>query len=112
MAPDQWGYARSAKPLGVEAYHIKQLVRAVLALADQLSPGRPFSIVGHDWGAPVGYAAAIAAPRRVAKLVVINGVHSGAFQRAQLHDQGQRAASAYVHDPRQPEAEACLAANG
>ena len=73
MAPDQRGYARSAKPLGVEAYHIKQSVRAVLALAEQLSPGRPFSIVGHDWGAPVGYAAAIAAPRRVAQLVVING---------------------------------------
>jgi epoxide hydrolase 4 len=112
VAPDQRGYARSAKPLGVEAYQIKQLVRDVLALADQLSPGRPFSIVGHDWGASVGYAAAIAAPRRVAKLVVINGVHPGAFQRALLQDEGQRAASAYIHDLRQPGAEACLVANG
>src|SRR5262245_1740690 len=71
--------ARSPKPWGVEAYHIKPLERDVLALAEQLSPGRPFSIVGHGGGASVGYAAAIAAPRRVAKLMVINGVHPGAF---------------------------------
>ncbi len=112
VAPDQRGYARSAKPQGLEAYRIKHLVRDVLALADQLSPDRPFNIVGHDWGASVGYATAIAAPRRVARLVVINGVHPGPFQRALLEDQAQRAASAYIHALRQPEAEARLSANG
>ena len=112
VAPDQRGYARSSKPQGLEAYRISQLVRDVLALAEQLAPGRPFSIVGHDWGGAVGYATAIAAPRRVAKLVVINGVHPGPFQRALIEAEAQRAASAYIHGLRQPGAEAGLAANG
>ena len=77
VAPDQRGYARSSKPEGVEAYRIKHLVRDILALGDLLSPQRPFALVAHDWGASVGYATAIAAPKRIAKLVVINGVHPG-----------------------------------
>src|SRR5437773_278206 len=82
VAPDQRGYALSSKPEGVEAYRVKNLVRDILALGEHLSPDRPFSIVAHDWGASVGYATAIAAPKRIAKLAVINGVHPGPFQRA------------------------------
>jgi len=99
VAPDQRGYALSGKPVGLEAYRIKQLLRDVLALADRLSPDRPFSIVAHDWGASVAYATAIAAPRRVARLVVLNGVHPGPFQRALLEAEAQRAASAYMPVP-------------
>jgi len=111
VAPDQRGYARSAKPDGVEAYRVKNLVRDILALGDQLSPERPFALVGHDWGASVAYATAIAAPKRVAKLAVINGVHPGPFQRALLEDEAQRAASAYMHDLRDVSAEARLSTN-
>jgi pimeloyl-ACP methyl ester carboxylesterase len=112
VAPDQRGYARSGKPRDLEAYRIKHLVRDILGLGEELSPGRPFSIVAHDWGAAVAYATAIAAPGRVARLAVLNGVHPGPFQRALLEDQAQRAASAYIHDLRQPTAEAQLSANG
>ena len=111
VAPDQRGYARSSKPEGVEAYRIKHLVRDILALGEHLSPKRPFTIVAHDWGASVGYATAIAAPNRVAKLVVINGVHPGPFQRALIEDEAQRRASSYFHYLRAPEAEARLSAN-
>jgi pimeloyl-ACP methyl ester carboxylesterase len=111
VAPDQRGYARSHKPEGLEAYRIKQLVRDALALGELFSPGRPFVLVGHDWGASVAYATAIAAPARVAKLVVINGVHPGPFQRALIEDEAQRRASAYMHFLRSPEAEQLLSAN-
>jgi len=111
VAPDQRGYARSSKPEGIEAYRIKHLVRDVLALGDALSPDRPFTLVAHDWGASVGYAAAIAAPRRIARLVVINGVHPGPFQRALVEDEAQRRASAYIHYLRDPKAEERLSAN-
>jgi len=87
-------------------------VRDVLGLGEWFSAGRPFSIVAHDWGASVAYATAIAAPGRVARLVVLNGVHPGPFQRALLEDAGQRAASAYIRDLRDPTAEATLSANG
>jgi pimeloyl-ACP methyl ester carboxylesterase len=47
----------------------------------------------------------------VAKLVVINGVHPGPFQRALIEDEAQRRASAYMHFLRSPEAEQLLSAN-
>jgi epoxide hydrolase 4 len=112
VAPDQRGYARSTKPEGVDAYKIRHLVRDMLALGDQLSPRRPFALVGHDWGASVAYAAAIAAPSRVSRLAVINGVHPGPFQRALIEDEAQRMASTYIHYLRDPSAEERLSANG
>lgn len=111
VAPDQRGYAHSSKPAGLDAYRVKHLVRDVLALAEVLSPGRPFVLVGHDWGASVAYATAIAAPQRVAKLVAVNGVHPGPFQRALIEDDAQRRASAYMHTLRAPTAEAELSAD-
>jgi pimeloyl-ACP methyl ester carboxylesterase len=112
VAPDQRGYARSSKPEGVEAYRIKHLVRDVLALGDRLSPERPFALVAHDWGGSVAYATAIAAPTRISRLVVINGVHPGPFQRALIDDEAQREASSYIHYLRDPRAEERLSANG
>lgn len=111
VAPDQRGYFRSSKPEGLEAYRIKQLVRDILALGNHLSPNRPYALVAHDWGAAVGYATAIAAPNRISKLAVINGVHPGPFQRALIEDEVQRKASAYMHYLRDPKAEECLSAN-
>jgi epoxide hydrolase 4 len=112
VAPNQRGYGRSSKPEGVAAYAIKHLVRDMLGVADQLSPERPITVVGHDWGGSVAYAMAIAAPRRVGKLAVINGVHPGPFQRALIEDEAQRRASAYMHELRAPDAEQRLSANG
>ena len=63
-------------------------------------------------GGSVAYAMAIAAPRRVARLAVINGVHPGPFQRALIEDAAQRLASAYMHELRAPDAEQRLSANG
>jgi pimeloyl-ACP methyl ester carboxylesterase len=111
VAPDQRGYAGSSKPEGVDTYHVKQLVRDVLGLGEQLSPAQPFVLVGHDWGASVAYATAMAAPQRIARLIVVNGVHPGPFQRALIEDEAQRAASSYMHYLRDPSAEARLSAN-
>jgi pimeloyl-ACP methyl ester carboxylesterase len=111
VAPDQRGYCRSSKPESVDAYRVKNLVRDVLALGDHYSPERPFSLVAHDWGAAVAYGTAIAAPKRISRLAVINGVHPGPFQRALIEDEAQREASAYMHYLRDPRAEERLAAN-
>jgi pimeloyl-ACP methyl ester carboxylesterase len=111
VAPDQRGYFRSSKPEGVDAYRVKNLVRDVMALGERYSPGKPFALVAHDWGASVAYATAIAAPGRIAKLAVINGVHPGPFQRALIEDEAQRTASAYMHYLRDPHAEERLSAN-
>jgi pimeloyl-ACP methyl ester carboxylesterase len=111
VAPDQRGYSRSSKPQELEAYRVKHLVRDVLALGQRFSPDRPFALVAHDWGASVAYATAIAAPRRISRLAVVNGVHPGPFQRALLEDEQQRKASAYIQYLRDPRAEERLSAN-
>ncbi|BCH33566.1 epoxide hydrolase [Mesorhizobium sp. L-8-10] len=97
VAPDQRGFNLSSKPAGEEAYRAKHLVADVAALADQLSPGKPFILAGHDWGASIAYAYAFAHPDRLTRLVIANGVHPVCFQRAILQDAGQRRASQYFH---------------
>ncbi len=112
VAPNQRGYGRSSKPAGVDAYRAGHLVADIAALADRLSPGRPFILAGHDWGASVAYAYAFAHPGRLSHLVIANGVHPACFQRAIFEDADQRQASQYINRLRAPEAEERLSANG
>lgn len=112
VAPDQRGYNLSSKPEGVDAYRAAKMVADLDALAGQLSPGRPFVLAGHDWGASVGYAYALARPERLSALVIANGVHPAAFQRAIFDDPDQRAASQYIEWLRAPGSETLLAEDG
>jgi len=112
VAPDQRGFNISSKPEGEEAYRAKHLVADLAALADHFSPGRPFVLAGHDWGASVAYAYAFAHPGRLTHLVVANGVHPLCFQRAILDDPAQRKASQYFHKLRAPGAAARMAEDG
>lgn len=111
VAPDQRGYNLSSKPDGVDAYRVKHLVRDIASLADRFSPEKPFVLCGHDWGASVAYAYAIAHPDRLSHLIVANGVHPACFQRAIFEDAGQRRASQYINYLRRPEAGERLAEN-
>ena len=112
VAPNQRGYGRSSKPAGVENYKAQHLAADMLALAEAVAPGRPITLVAHDWGASVGYMMAFMAPKRIARLVVINGVHPVPFQRAILNDPAQRAASQYIRFLRRDDSAARLAENG
>jgi epoxide hydrolase 4 len=112
VAPDQRGYGRSSKPVGVEPYRVHHLAKDMLALADQVAPGRPIHLVAHDWGASVAYMMAFMAPNRIAKLIVLNGVHPIPFQRALIHDPDQTAASQYIHFLRRDDAGRLLLENG
>ena len=93
IVPDQRGYNLSDKPKEIEQYRVKHMVADLAALADRLSPGRPFVLAGHDWGASVAYAYAFSRPERLTHLVIANGPHPWTFQTAILDDPGQRAAS-------------------
>lgn len=68
LTPWMRGYA----PSGAGRDHdVARLGRDLLAWADALSPGAPVDILGHDWGAIAGYAAAGLAPARVRRFVAI-----------------------------------------
>ena len=103
LAPDQRGYGRSYAPAGVEAYKTSVLVTDMVALIEWL--GRPVTVIGHDWGAAVAYGLAIARPDLVDRLVILNGVHPGPFQRELAKGGAQTDASQYFHALRSPDAE-------
>jgi pimeloyl-ACP methyl ester carboxylesterase len=110
VAPDMRGYNLSSKPAEVERYEIAQLVGDVCALVAHLG-AKSCVLVGHDWGGVVAWAAAIACPEVVEKLVIINSPHPGIFQRELAENPAQQQASQYMHILRSPEAEAQISAN-
>ena len=64
IAPDQRGYGRSSRPEPVEAYDLDTLAADLIGLLDAL--GEPQAVfIGHDWGAPVVWHAALRYPDRV-----------------------------------------------
>ncbi len=111
VAPDQRGYNLSSRPQALADYRARLLANDMPALADHLSPDRPYVLAGHDWGSAVAYAMAFAQPERISRFVIANGVHPWCFQNAIIHDPGQRAASQYMNRLREPDAEALLSAN-
>jgi len=112
VAPDQRGYNLSSKPDGVGSYRIRSMAGDLAALADHLSPEKPFILAGHDWGASIAYAYAFAWPKRLTHLIIANGVHPVPFQRAILDDEAQRRASQYINQLRMPGAANWLAVDG
>lgn len=77
IAPAMRGYAHSAVPATGD-YRVETLAADVVGLATALGADR-FTIVGHDWGAVAGYAAANLAPSRVSRLICAAIPHTGHF---------------------------------
>jgi len=68
VAPDQRGYGRTDCPEADDAFTILHLVGDVIGVLDAL--GEPQAVVvGHDWGAPVAWNAALLRPDRVRAVV-------------------------------------------
>lgn len=85
VAPDQRGYAMSSKPEGIAAYFASELSADVVAIAGQLGADR-FCLAGHDWGAVVAWEVAIRYPRRVRRMVILNGPHPEVLRRFRRFD--------------------------
>jgi len=64
IVPDLRGYGRSGKPEAVEAYSLPVLAGDVLAILADQEVDRAH-VVGHDWGAALGWVLASFAPRAV-----------------------------------------------
>ncbi len=101
IAPDQRGFARSSKPDGVENYTHDKPVGDLIALADALGIAT-FTLVGHDWGGAIAWAAALGHPDRIKRLAIVNAPHPFIFQKSTFDDMGQRAASQYIRAFRVP----------
>jgi pimeloyl-ACP methyl ester carboxylesterase len=81
VAVDQRGYSPGARPAGVDAYDIRNLTRDVLAIATALGAER-FHLVGHDYGAVVGWQVAARHPERIASYTTLSVGHPVAYLEA------------------------------
>lgn len=71
LVPDQRGYNLSDKPRGVKSYRLNTLARDILGLIER--EGREKAVViGHDWGAAVGWYLATCYPERIEKYIAVN----------------------------------------
>jgi pimeloyl-ACP methyl ester carboxylesterase len=63
VAPDMRGYGKTDRPEQIDQYTLLHLVGDMVGLVDALGE-RQAVIVGHDWGAPVAWHAALLRPDR------------------------------------------------
>ena len=95
IVPDQRGYNLSDKPKGIKAYCIDNLMQDVIGLIDALDYEK-VNVVGHDWGALVGWGLGIKHPERLHRLGIINVPHPAVMKRFLQRDFDQMRRSLYA----------------
>ncbi len=80
LAPNQRGYSPGARPRGRRPYRLPELIADTAALIEEV--GEPVHLVGHDWGAAVGWN--VAGQRRdlVRTWTAVSVPHPAAFLKA------------------------------
>lgn len=100
LAPDMRGYAATGKPR--KGYDLDTLGADIIAFADATAAldgapaDRPTHLIGHDWGAAVGWWAVLTAPRRFASYTAISVAHPRAFTEFLKKSEAQRKKSKYM----------------
>lgn len=79
IAPMMRGYEPSSQPASGD-YHIVRMAEDVIGWLGDLGEER-VHLIGHDWGAIVGYVAAAMAPERFHSLTTIAIPHLGGMER-------------------------------
>ncbi|WP_121253608.1 alpha/beta fold hydrolase [Nocardioides ferulae] len=96
VAPDQRGYSPGARPPRRRDYRIQHLVADVAELIGEVqrtAPG-PVHLVGHDWGAVVGWMVAAQHPALLRTWTAVSVPHPRAYGEAMLGPQALR--STYI----------------
>jgi pimeloyl-ACP methyl ester carboxylesterase len=109
VAPDMRGYGKSDKPEAIEAYNQVEVVRDIVGLVSALGEETAV-VIGHDWGAPTAWAAALNYPqvfRAVGALSVPFTARSPVAPMAAMRAmfQGQFFYQLYFFEPGPAEAE-------
>jgi len=110
-ALDQRGYSPGARPDEVSAYRITEPLADAVAVLDALGL-ESAHVIGHDWGAQIGWLLAGLHPDRVRTLTAVSVPHPKALQLAMRVRPTQRARFAYAVLFRSPIAERTLLAGG
>lgn len=95
IAPDQRGYSPGARPPAVEDYAMGPIAADTVGMLDVLGLDR-VDVVGHDWGANVGWMLATWHPDRVRTLTAVSVPHPLAYGWAFRHDPEQQQKASYI----------------
>ena len=95
VVPDMRGYNSSDAPQEVSAYTLDILAADVVAIADSFGADR-FDMVGHDWGAVIGWWVAAQHGDRLKRVVLIDGPHPDVWGKQALKHPTQALRSTYV----------------
>jgi pimeloyl-ACP methyl ester carboxylesterase len=94
-APNQRGYSPGARPEGVAAYAMANVVADTVGLLDALDLST-VDLVGHDWGALAAWHTVARHPDRVRSLTAVSVPHPIAFAWARQNDPDQQQRSRYI----------------
>jgi len=95
IAPDMRGYSKDACPRGKKHYSVKFLVQDILDIAGCFGQDR-FHLIGHDWGAAVGWHLVYANSARILSWTALSVPHLKAFANAYRTDREQHRKSRYI----------------
>ncbi len=82
VAFDQYGFGDSDAPPGRRHYRIDLLVDDVANLLRALNLAAPIDLMGHDWGALIGWCVCLRYPELVRRHVAISVGHPRAYRSA------------------------------
>lgn len=97
VAPDLRGFSKNACPKGKENYALDLLVKDVLDMAHFMDKAQ-FHLVGHDWGAAIGWKLVHDFKDRILSWTGISVPHIQAFGKAIVLDQEQIKMSQYIRN--------------
>jgi pimeloyl-ACP methyl ester carboxylesterase len=84
IAPDLRGFGRSDAPAHRAAYRVDCILADMLGLLRALVISQPVGLIGHDWGAAVGWLLCMRHPDRVSRFAALSVGHPEAYRRASL----------------------------
>ena len=85
LVPDLRGFGETEAPPEVGSYRLERLMADLFDIVDVAAPEvRQFDVIGHDWGARVGWLGSIAEPERIRRFAALSVGHPEAYRRAGL----------------------------
>ena len=97
VAPNLRGYSKGACPKGKKHYHLDRLVEDVINISQHWGKSK-FHLIGHDWGAAIGWKLIHDFQKSILSWTGISVPHLQAFGKALVLDSEQRKMSQYIKD--------------
>ncbi|MBT8307781.1 MAG: alpha/beta hydrolase, partial [Maribacter sp.] len=95
IAPNLRGYSSKACPPGKKNYTLDKLAQDVMGIAKSINRGK-FHLVGHDWGAGIGWKVTHDYPNSILSWTGLSVPHLQAFGEAIVKDGEQKKMSRYI----------------